>query len=91
MIPRVLVVDDETRMGDIVAMALRRDGYECETCTSGGAALAAFAERGADVVVTDWKMPEMNGVELMRRLHIDRPGLPEPPSASASSGRRSTA
>src|SRR5213076_1067327 len=40
------------------------------------AALAALDARGADVVVTDWKMPEMDGIELLRRLHARRPGLP---------------
>src|SRR5439155_648852 len=53
-----------------------------EAAPSGGevalaaAALAALEERGADVLVTDWKMPEMDGIELLRRLHARRPGLP---------------
>jgi DNA-binding NtrC family response regulator len=76
MTPRVLVVDDEERLADVVAMALRRDGYDCEPCTSASEALAAFTDRGADVVVTDWKMPGMDGIELMRRVHAVRPGLP---------------
>jgi DNA-binding response OmpR family regulator len=63
---RVLIVDDEERMAGVVAMALGRAGFECETCTSGAAALEALEKRGADVVVTDWKMPEMVGIELLR-------------------------
>ena len=55
MKPRILIVDDEERMATVVAMALGRAGYECETCASGEAALAALDARGADVVVTDWK------------------------------------
>jgi DNA-binding NtrC family response regulator len=74
--PRVLVVDDEERMASVVAMALARAGYECETCTGGEAALAAVDARGADVVVTDWRMPGMDGIELLRRLHAKRPALP---------------
>jgi DNA-binding NtrC family response regulator len=73
---RVLVVDDEPRMADVVAMALKRGGHDCETCANGEEALTALAERGADVVVTDWKMPKMDGVELLRRLRAIRPGLP---------------
>jgi DNA-binding NtrC family response regulator len=73
---RILVVDDEARMAEVVAQALRRAGHECETCANGEAALAALDERGADVVVTDWKMPGMDGVELLRRLHARRPDLP---------------
>jgi DNA-binding NtrC family response regulator len=76
MTGRVLIVDDEPRMTEVVAAALRRAGHECETAASGEAALAAFAARAADVVVTDWKMPGIDGLELMRRLHARRPGLP---------------
>jgi DNA-binding NtrC family response regulator len=73
---RILIVDDEERMASVVATALGRAGYECETCTSGAAALAALAEHGADIVVTDWKMPQMDGMELLRQLRAHRPGLP---------------
>ncbi|MEW6273029.1 MAG: sigma-54 dependent transcriptional regulator [Thermodesulfobacteriota bacterium] len=76
MKPRVLVVDDEERMAQVVAMALGRAGWECETCASGEAALAAVEARGADVVVTDWRMPGMDGIELLRRLHDKHPALP---------------
>ena len=76
MKPRIIVVDDEERMAGVVAMALRRAGYECETCASGEAALAALDARGADVVVSDWKMPEMDGIELLRRMHARRASLP---------------
>jgi DNA-binding NtrC family response regulator len=57
-------------------MALRRAGYECETRRNGVEALQALEERGADVLVTDWKMPEMDGLELLRRVHVQRPSLP---------------
>ena len=73
---RVLVVDDEARMAEVVAAALRRAGHDCETCASAEAALAALDERAVDVLVTDWKMPGMDGVELLRRVHARRPGLP---------------
>ncbi len=76
MTSRILVVDDEPRMAEVVAAALRRAGHECETSGSAEAALAALDERAADVVVTDWKMPEMDGIELLRRIHARRPGLP---------------
>ncbi|HEY2389493.1 MAG TPA: sigma-54 dependent transcriptional regulator [Candidatus Binatia bacterium] len=76
MTPRVLIVDDEERMVGVVAAALTRAGYECEGCASGADALAALETRGADAVVTDWKMPQMDGIELLRTLHARRPGLP---------------
>ena len=76
MTPRVLIVDDEQRMAEVLAMALGRTGYECETCDSGTAALAALDRRRADVVITDWKMPEMDGIELLRQLRARHPTLP---------------
>ena len=76
MKPRVLIVDDESRMAAVVSSALSRAGYECQTFGSAAAALDALAEQGADVVVTDWKMPEMDGMELLRRVHARWPELP---------------
>jgi DNA-binding NtrC family response regulator len=76
MKPRILVVDDEERMAGVVAMALGRAGYECETCSSGDEALAALEARGADVAVSDWKMAGMDGLELLQRLRAQRPDLP---------------
>jgi len=76
MKPRVLVVDDEVRMADVVAMALSRGGFDCETCGSGEAALAALAERPVDVIVSDRKMPGMDGLELLARVHQGWPELP---------------
>ncbi len=76
MKPRVLIVDDERRMAEVLAMALGRAGYECDTCDSGTTALAALDRHRADVVITDWKMPEMDGIELLRQLRARYPTLP---------------
>jgi len=76
MRPRVLIVDDEERMAGVIASTLARVGYECEQCPSGDAALAALEERPADVVVTDWKMPGMDGLALLRRLRARWPAMP---------------
>ena len=76
MKPRILVVDDEARMAAVVSAALERAGYECETAGDGESALAALDARGADALVTDWKMPGMDGLELLRRARERRPGLP---------------
>ena len=76
MTPRVLIVDDEERMASVVAMALQRCGYQCETRASGAEALAAVEARGADVVITDLRMPEMDGLELLGRLRVLQPSLP---------------
>jgi DNA-binding NtrC family response regulator len=73
---RVLVVDDEPRMAEVIGTALGRAGHACEVCTGAAAALAALDERGADVVVTDWKMPDMDGLAFMKAVHARRPALP---------------
>ncbi len=76
MTPRILIVDDEARMVEVVAMVLRRVGYECISCGSGAEALTVLAARDVDVIVTDWKMPEMDGFELLRRVRERHGGVP---------------
>jgi DNA-binding NtrC family response regulator len=76
MKPRILVVDDEERMAGVVAMALARAGWECETASDGAEALRAMEIRGADVVVTDWKMAGMDGLELLKRLRAKYADVP---------------
>lgn len=76
MKPRVLVVDDEPRMGQVVAAALERGGYACEICGDGAAALKALEHQPADVVVSDIRMPELDGLELLQRIHERWPELP---------------
>ena len=76
MKPRVLVVDDEPRLGESLVTALERSGYNCGVCVSGEDALRFVAEHGVDLVVTDLRMPGMDGLELMRRLRQDLPELP---------------
>ena len=75
MRPRVVIVDDEERVAAVVAMALGREGYDCEPCPSGAAALAAIEARGADVVVSDLRMPDMDGSALWRALSQRHPAL----------------
>jgi two-component system response regulator HydG len=70
---RILVVDDESSARSGLEKLLRQEGYEVESADGGVAALALRDERTFDVVVTDLKMPGMDGVELMKRLkELDR-------------------
>ncbi len=68
MKPRIAVLDDETRMAEIISMVLRREGYEVEAFNDGHAALAAIAERPVDALLTDLRMPAMDGLEVLRRV-----------------------
>ena len=76
MNPRILVIDDEPRMAEIVGMVLRRDGFEVETHTRSDEALARHKEDPFDLVLTDQSMPNMTGVQLATRLSEMRPELP---------------
>jgi len=70
--PRLVVLDDEPRMADILAMLLRREGYEVAAFTDGAAALAALREQPSDLLITDLRMPEPDGLEVLgRALEID--------------------
>jgi DNA-binding NtrC family response regulator len=73
---RVVVVDDEPKMAEAIASALERSGHECAIFTRGREALDEILARGADVVVTDWRMEGLDGLELLRRIHEARPATP---------------
>jgi two-component system, NtrC family, response regulator PilR len=72
---RVLVVDDEPSMRQMLSIALRREGYQVSTAGDGEAALAALAAGQLDLLITDVRMPEMSGVDLLREAKRIDPGL----------------
>jgi len=72
---RVLVVDDERRQRDILQMILESEGYETTAAGNGRQALLAARSQPFDVVLTDLKMPDMNGIELLTELLAAQPGL----------------
>jgi two-component system OmpR family response regulator len=65
---RILVVDDEPSIVDAVATALRYEGFEVRQADSGLSAIAAVAEFAPDLVVLDWMLPDIDGIEVGRRL-----------------------
>ncbi len=74
--PRVLIVDDEPDMLENCSRILTPRGYACTTAGDGRAALAVLERERPDVLLTDLKMPEMDGMALMRRAHELDPALP---------------
>ena len=72
MASRVLLVEDEPDIRDLVVLHLRRDGYEVSTAESGEAALAQVRQAPPDLVVLDLMLPAMSGLEVCRRLRQDR-------------------
>ena len=65
---RILVVDDEPSIVDAVATALRYEGYEVDEAHTGREALDAVARREPDLIVLDWMLPDIEGIEVGRRL-----------------------
>ncbi|MGZ4280767.1 MAG: response regulator transcription factor [Gaiellaceae bacterium] len=65
---RILVVDDEQSIVDAVATALRYEGYQVEEVYNGRDALAAVASAEPDLIVLDWMLPDIEGIEVGRRL-----------------------
>jgi len=65
---RILVVDDEPSIVDAVSTALRYEGYEVESAASGREAIAAATRLDPDLIVLDWMLPDVDGVEVGRRL-----------------------
>ncbi len=73
---RVLVVDDEAGMRDFLTLLLEGEGYEVATAADGREALRIFEERPADLVISDVRMPKMDGVALLGGLRQRDPSLP---------------
>jgi len=65
---RILVVDDEQSIVDAVATALRYEGYQVDEASTGREALVAVARHEPDLVVLDWMLPDIEGIEVGRRL-----------------------
>jgi two-component system, OmpR family, response regulator len=69
--PRILVVDDEEHITELVSMALGYQGFEVERAATGRQALDAIARRPPDLVVLDVMLPDLDGFEVAKRLRRD--------------------
>ncbi len=67
MTANILVVDDEQTIRESLQMVLAEEGYSCKTASNGKEALQLASEHNFDVVITDLKMPEMDGLTLLNR------------------------
>lgn len=70
---RLLVVDDEAVIRTAIAQALGKKDFEVLTAASGGEALKIMATRPAGIVLLDLRLPDLDGLELLKRLHQDYP------------------
>lgn len=68
---KVLIVDDEAPIRDMIIMALEMADYECIEAEDGKEAHAIIIDQKPDLILLDWMMPNLSGIELARRLKRD--------------------
>jgi two-component system OmpR family response regulator len=73
---RVLVVDDEPTLAELVTLALRYEGWDVRSALDGSSAVRVAREFRPDAVVLDIMLPDFNGLEVLRRMRADTPKLP---------------
>ena len=73
---RVLVVDDEPNIAELLMMALRYEGWEARTAATGLEAVRAAREQEPDAIVLDWMLPDLDGLEVLRRVRRHDPRVP---------------
>jgi two-component system response regulator PilR (NtrC family) len=72
---RVLVVDDERSMRELLSIVLRRDGYDVLIAEDGASGLELLKRERVDILITDIRMPQMNGVDLLREAKRIAPDI----------------
>jgi two-component system OmpR family response regulator len=73
---RVLIVDDETAMIDLLSMALRYEGWDVRSAGDGATAMRLARTLRPDVVVLDILLPDIDGLEVLHRLRAETPEIP---------------
>ncbi len=68
---RILVVEDEQPIRDLIAFGLRRVGCDVALAEHSQSALASIGDRRPDLILVDWMLPDMSGLELVRQLRRD--------------------
>ena len=64
----VLIVDDEAPIREMIAVALQMAGYQCLEAENAQIAHALIVDHQPDIILLDWMMPDVSGIELARRL-----------------------
>ena len=73
---RILIVEDEEHLADLVAEVLGREGYTAETAADGRTALARALSEDFDLLVVDWMLPDLEGVQVVKRLRAAEVRVP---------------
>ena len=73
---RALVVDDEPTLAELLSTALRYEGWQVNHALTGHAAVRAAQEQDPDVIVLDVMLPDMSGIDVLRRIRATDPDVP---------------
>jgi len=73
---RILLIEDDLRLAEILRKLLNREGYEVDLSTRGDEGLARSRQQPYDVVLTDLKLPGLDGLSLISQMHAAKPRLP---------------
>ncbi|MBK8128254.1 MAG: response regulator [bacterium] len=73
---RILVIDDDPNVRQMLCSMLEREGFETETAVNGHQGMAQFRANPAQLVITDIIMPEQEGIETIRQLKTEFPDVP---------------
>jgi putative nucleotidyltransferase with HDIG domain len=73
---KILVVDDEEAIREVISTLLEAQGFQCTTCHNGKVGLESFRRDSFDLVLSDIVMPEMDGLKLLGELRLDDPDVP---------------
>ena len=73
---RILAVDDEPSLIELLSMAMRYEGWDVHTAATGGDAVRTAREVQPDALVLDIMLPDFDGLEVMRRIRTEQPDVP---------------
>jgi len=73
---RILIVDDEEMVRTLLLQAFKFFGYEIETAENGLEAIKQITMKAYDLIITDYMMPKMDGLELIQRIKMLNPSIP---------------
>ncbi len=70
---RILVIEDEPKLREAVAEGLRLEGWHVTTAENGGQALELIAAHTFDLLLLDWMLPDLDGMEILMRVRLHAP------------------
>ena len=76
MSQKILLVDDEVNLIDPIAYSLKENGFEICTAYNGNEALSMYEREEPDIILLDWSMPELSGMDVLKRIRNSQNYIP---------------